>query len=188
MNLPNRAPLNLFLLGFFLFVGGAIVDIGSTFICSPDLKEEGNFLLLMLLSKNFSLNFIYTFTILFNIFEGIIYLTLWGAFLKAYPTLVKAIPYSDIFTTFRWLLGIGKMKGWYEILFNSKTDLSFLMSFLTFCWMMKITYRFYMALMWFDKVPFSYTIVPLSIFITAVLGLTFFTHYKVKKNYLKICT
>lgn len=178
--LPGHVPLNAFLIGVFLVVGSAIVDMGATVICSPDLQQEGNVFILMLLSEKFSLGFIYCFSLALNILAGSLELILWACFLKVYPTMIQSIPYKNMFTTYKWLMGSGEKKG-LKAFFNVKTDLHFGLPSCTFLIVMQSLYRFYMALMWFNLVPHSFTVVPLFILIASILGLTCISHYKIKQ-------
>lgn len=183
--LPGLLPLNAFLIGVFLLAGSAIVDMGATVICSPDLQQEGNVFILMLLREQFSLGFIYCFAFALNILAGSLQLILWACFLKIYPTMIQSIPYKNMFTTYKWLMGSGEKKGLKAFL-NVKTDLHFGLPSCIFLIIMQSLYRFYMALMWFNLVPHSFTVVPLLILIASILGLTFISHYKIKQLHLSI--
>ena len=81
-SLPGKMPLLLFLAGTFFTVGGSIVDMVSTVMCSPDLDREANYMVLMLLDSHVSLWLIYLFMFCFQILMSIMIIGLWGCFLR----------------------------------------------------------------------------------------------------------
>ena len=137
----------------------------------------------MLLSAEFSLPTIYTLTIIMNIIESAVAITLFAGFLKLYSVWCEAIPYENVKVTGKWLLGAGELKGGKTVLFSSKTNLSYLMSSIAFVWVLQSVYRFYMALMWFEKVLDSYMVVPTLILCASTFILLLMTHYNVKHIY-----
>ena len=176
-------PLNLFLIGTALVTGGAIVDMGATIICCPGLEREGNPLILMLISEKVPLTIIYAAMALMNLIEGAIQLVLFACFLKSYPILVKSIPYKNILVTLKWLLGLSNIQNWKEIFMIRKSDFFFGVSSFAFLWVTQSFYRFYMALMWFEKVPYSFQVVPWGIVGVSILGLGFLIHYHVTQRH-----
>lgn len=178
--LSGRIPIFLFLIGIFLVIGGMIADVAATVICSPSLDQEGNLFLRMLLDIKCPLILVYSEMALLNIMEVSLDLVLFACFLKVYPTLIQSIPYKNIFTTLKWIWGMGTVKGWKAILFG-KLDFRYFIPSLGVMLVVQSLYRFYMALMWFNQVPYSYYVVPILIGSTSFLGLACFTHYKVKR-------
>lgn len=179
--LPERIPLNLFSIAIFLVVGGAVSDVAATVICSPGLEQEGNLFLRMLLDIKCPLGLVYLAMAGLNILDISLNLVLFACFLKVYPTLIQSIPYKNILTTLKWIFGIGTLKSWRSILIG-KLDFCYFIPSLAVMLVGQCLYRFYMALMWFHKVPHSYYIVPFGIASASFLGLSYFTHYRIKQR------
>jgi hypothetical protein len=181
--LPGRVPLKLFSIGAFIVIGGIVADMVATITCSPDLSREANVIILMLMSAKMPLNIIYASVVLISIIQSALALTLFSCFLKAYPILVESIPYKNILITSKWLFGLSNLQNWKDFLSFKKTDFFCAVCFISFLSATEYLYRFYVALMWFDKVPYSITVVPAIIVIISTLGLAFLLHYHIKKRH-----
>lgn len=181
-NIPSQVPLLGLLVGIIFVLGGSIFDMTTTIICSPDLSEEGNPILVTLLDNNFSLSFIYLFTLFYQILKVSITLYLWTAFLKIYPTLLNLIPYKNFFTTGRWLMGAGKMS-LSDFLQSKNIQFEFLVPSFIFIIFMSNFIHWYAGLEWLQIIPYGPDTLILATWtiLFSVLILAGVTHLKLKQ-------
>jgi len=144
-----------FLIGTFVILGGALIDIVVTIIYSPDLKEEGNPIILTLLNLDWPLWSIYLFCALLQIVILSYTLILWANFIKMYPSMIRSIPYKNLFTTYKWLSGAGQQKNFLDVLLNRKFDYTFFMFTIMFLLVLMHINRWYFAMEWIKLVPAS---------------------------------
>lgn len=183
--LPKKISYpKLFYISSALIIGCTLLDITVTVLSSPDLAEEGNLTILMLLKAHVPLWIIYSFIALYELLFFAFSISLWGCFLKTYDDIVSRIPYKSPITTLKWLSGSGAISGLKAFL-NPKIDTYFALSFTTLiCVVMQLA-RIYAALEWLDIIPISsyFRIIAISaIILIPLIGFVGFTHYKVKQN------
>lgn len=184
-SLPGVVLRRDLLIGFFIVLGGALFDIIVTVYCSPNLSEEGNPIFLTLVDLNVPLWGIYLILFFSQVFMVGFTLILWASFLKVYPRIISTIPYKNLFTTCKWLLGCGQMS-FLDFILNRKLNYCFFISFCTFLMVLCHLNRWYFAMEWLELVPFSRTIPAITICITLVFFLIK-THKKIKAlNFLKV--
>lgn len=151
--IPGVVQVGPFILGVVLVFLGSAIDMMVTVICSPDLIEEGNPVLVALLNNNFSLQSVYLFTLSYQLLKVTITLFLWSSFLKAYARILKLIPQKNFFTTTRWLLGAGKMS-WSDFFLSKNIQYELLVPSLIFVVSMSNIFHWYVALEWLEFVPY----------------------------------
>lgn len=183
--LPKKIPyLKVFYVGSTLMLGSALLDMIVTIMCSPNLAQEGNLTVLMLLKIHAPLWFIYLFMLFSELVFIVLSISLWGCFLKTYDDIVSRIPYKSLITTLKWLSGSGAVSG-LKLFFNLKIDTYFAMSLTTIIYVVMQIAHVYAALEWLDVIPiFSYLRLTaiITILLSALIGLVGLTHYKVKQN------
>jgi hypothetical protein len=181
--IEGKVPLVGLFLGIIFVAGGSFSDMAVTAWCSPDLSEEGNPVLVALLNHDFSLGSIYLFTLFYQMLKVSIYLFLWASFLKAYPKMLKMIPYVNIFTTFRWLLGGAKM-GFSDFLLSKNIQFDFLVPSLSFIIFSTNILHWYYVLEWLKWIPHGSdtTILALGTILVSLFFLLMVTHYQVKRD------
>ncbi len=180
--MPGHLPLFGLFTGIIFVLGGSIFDMTTTIICSPDLSEEGNPLLVALLNHNFPLYFIYLFTLFYQMLKVSINLYLWSAFLKGYPMILNSIPYKNFFITIQWLIGAGKMN-FSDFLLSKNIQFEFLVPCLCFIIFSSNFIHWYAGLEWLKIIPYGPDTIILAFWIIlfSVLILAWMTHFKLKR-------
>ncbi len=170
--------------GTFVVLGGATIDMFVTALCSPDLAREGNYMVLMLFEMNAPLWFIYLFLVLLEVIMSILIVSLWVCFLKSYSNMLYRIPYKNLTTTFKWVLGAGKMNI-LDFFLLRNFDPYFTISLAAVVAVALQVLHWYVALEWLEFVPISTDFrvsVLLSILFITIMTLVFWTHTKLKKS------
>lgn len=181
--LPEKAPLVPFSIGALLIVGGALFDVINTVIQSPDLALEANIFIRFLFESNFSLMQIYWIGTLEQLLLLGIALTMWCAFLKAYPIILRSIPPSNIFLTAIRVSG-GPRANILDVLIG-KGDYFFSTSSLTPAIVGVFLYRWYLGLEWLDLVPISHFIAPTIIVTGSLISYFYISHRLINKPILR---
>ena len=151
---------------------------------SPDLSEEGNPIALMLFDLDVPLWGIYLILFFIQVCMIGSTLMLWASFLKNYSTIIKTIPYKNLFTTCKWLLGCGQMS-FLDFMLNRNLNYFFFISTGTCLIVLCTVNRWYFAMEWLHLVPLSRTIPTVIIGILSVFFLIK-THKKIKEKTLEI--
>lgn len=181
--LPGLVSLPSLFFGVFLIAGGSILDMSVTVILSPDLSEEGNPAVLLLLSHNAPLWFIYLLMLFYQILSSTIHIFLFACFLKTYPTIIKTIPYSNFFNTIRWIMGCGKTSFLDFLLFRN-VEYDYLMPSLIFITVMSNFTHWYAAMEWLKIIP---TVVSSGMLASCAILISFLTvvlitHFMLRYN------
>lgn len=189
--LPNKIyNRKAFYAGIVLAIGAALLDLTVTVWHSPNLAQEGNFIVLILFKMHIPLWCIYFLILLFQLISTVLIIFFWGVFLKTYDDIIARIPYKNLKTTLKWLFGSGNMYGKYWFL-NPKVDSYFALSIISVTFIVMPIARVYAVLEWLRIIPISsYLRLPalLAITFSGLIGLICFTHYKVKqKASLALC-
>ena len=170
-------------LAFVVVAGGSILDMFVTVICSPDLSEEGNIAVRLLLSHHAPLWFVYLIGLFYQILHVSIDVLLFSCFLKTYPSVLKTIPYLNFFTTVKWLMGCGKVK-FVDLLLGRNLQYQYLMPSLIFMVGMNNLTHFYAVMEWLNIIPTgdSFLVVSCCGIFISLLTLALMTHFKLRNN------
>lgn len=178
----QKFSIAYFLLGALIIVGGTLFDIMVTLSYSPDLKLEANPIVLTLLRLNLPFWAIYLISGLHQVCIVGSIILLWGVFLKNYSQIVKTIPYKNLFTTFKWLLGCGQMT-FSDFMLNRNTNHYFGMLFFILTIVIAQLARWYFAMDWLEWVPRS-NIIPILIVVSTLIISIIKIHSHVKASHL----
>lgn len=146
--------------GFAVIVGGACFDLFSTLWHSPDLTEEANLPLRILLDSQHSLPFVYGYGLLVNVLFTGLFCILWWTLLRHRSLIVEAVQRQNPRTLQDFLkaaTGAGHLtlRQWLWPLKPSELPLLYFWiwpTVMTVIWSATIL-RWYAGLEWFDVIP-----------------------------------
>lgn len=137
---------------------------------------EANQIVRFLFDSGFNVKQIYYVMTGYQALYLIIVSVLWGAFLKAYPVMIKNMPQTNIFRTMLVLFA-GPKATFFDFVIG-KVDAFYFMTSITPIIVSLFLYRWYLGLEWLDVVPISRFFVPLTIFICTMLLYTYISYRK----------